>query len=258
MSNKIIPTTEKINRVVSFEQVKSNSEIKALIETANQSLALMGFTDHGRRHVSYTSKTAANILKALGYSQREQELAAITGYLHDVGNCINRKNHGLTGAMLAYEILSRMKMDPNEVIMITGAIGNHEEETGTPLTAVSAASAIADKSDAHKSRVSKQALENPEIAKQDIHNRVNLSILKNFITVDKENKIIKLKIFMDTKISSPMEFLQIYMLRMTMCENAAKLLGCSFELIINRTAINKSAPPTGDVLQQGETNVSDE
>jgi len=236
---------------ITLSTVKNHPEIKALIQTANANLEFLGYTEHGHRHVSYVSKTTANILRALGYPERTIELGAITGYIHDIGNAINRSNHGLTGAMLSFDILARMGLDPLENAQIISAVGNHEEQTGNPVNILSAALAIADKSDAHRSRVGKRTMD-------DIHGRVNLSILKNYITVDKENMVIRLFIYMDTKLSATMEFLQIYLTRMLMCEQAAKLLGCSFELIINRTIINRqNQSPTSENLAKGEKNVSE-
>jgi len=237
-------------KIITLQDVKNHIEIKSLVSSANTNLETMGYTEHGQRHVSYVSRTAANILLALGYEARMAELAAITGWIHDIGNAINRENHGLTGALLSYDILARMGMSSSEVALIIAAIGNHEEQIGTPINIVSAAVTIADKSDAHRSRVGKRTM-------NDIHGRVNLSIQKNYITVDKEKKVIKLFIYMDTKVSSTMEFLEIYMQRMIMCEKAAALLGCSFELIINKTIINRqNQSPTVESLAKTEKNVS--
>jgi len=235
---------------ITLADIKNNTEFKTLVAAANANLEILGYNEHGLRHVSYVSKTAANILKALDYSDREVELAAITGWIHDIGNAINRKDHGLTGALLSYDILARMGMPACEKAQIISSIGNHEEQIGTPVNIISAAVTIADKSDAHRSRVGKRS--------NDIHARVNLSILKNYITVDKDKKKIKLFIYMDTAISSTMEFLQIYLTRMTMCEHAARLLGCSFELIINKTIINRqNQSPDADKLVGNEENVSE-
>jgi len=235
---------------ISLQDVKNHIEIKALVEAANSNLEVLGYTEHGHRHVSYVSRTASNILSALGHSDRMAELAAITGWIHDIGNAVNRSSHGLTGAILSYDILARMGMAPTEIAQIIAAIGNHEEQIGTPINIVSAAVTIADKSDAHRSRVGRRTM-------NDIHGRVNLSIQKNYITVDKDKKVIKLFIYMDTKVSATMEFLEIYLERMLMCEKAAALLGCSFELIINKTIINRqNQSPTADKQAPTEKNVS--
>ena len=218
---------------ITLEQVKTNKAIHDLIEVANNNLQIMGYTEHGLRHVGYVSRTTANILRELGYDERVVELGAIAGWLHDIGNAVNRKNHGLSGATLAFQLLNNLGMDMTEIGIITGAIGNHEEETGLPVSAVSAALIIADKSDAHRSRVRMSRAD-----KSDIHDRVNLSIKKNSLVVDKQKRKIRLILFMD-KSSSLMEYLQIYLSRMILSEKASAFLDCSFELVINGEVINR-------------------
>ncbi len=222
-----------MQKKVSLAEVKANEEIRTLIDTANHNLEVMGYTEHGIRHVSFVSHATAEILSELGYDKRTVELGAIAGWVHDIGNAVNRSRHGITGAIMMYQILSSMGMPPQETAILAGAIGNHEEDIGVPVNPICAALIIADKSDAHRSRV--------RLGKHnlgDIHDRVNLSIKKNFITVDKEKKIIRLFIYMDY-ISSPMEYMQIYMSRLILCEQAADALGCVFELIINGSAVNR-------------------
>ena len=218
---------------VTLAMVKSNEEIRTLIDTANHNLEVMGYTEHGVRHVSFVSRATSEILYELGYDARMVELGAIAGWIHDIGNAINRRQHGISGAVLTYRILSEMKMPPSEIALIVSAIGNHEEEVGIPVNSICAALIIADKSDSHRSRVRKD-----KFNLNDIHDRVNLSIKKNFITVDKEQKKIKLFIYMN-EISSPVEYMQIYMSRIVLCEKAAATLGCAFELIINGSAVNR-------------------
>lgn len=218
---------------VTLASVKANEEIRTLIDTANHNLEVMGYTEHGIRHVSFVSHATSEILSELGYDDRTVELGAIAGWVHDIGNAVNRRRHGITGAVLTYRILSSMGMPPEEVALIVGAIGNHEEDIGVPVNPVCASLIIADKSDAHRSRVRRD-----KYNLNDIHDRVNLSIKKNFITVDKEKKVIRLFIYMDY-ISSPMEYMQIYMSRLVLCEKAAAALGCMFELIINGSAVNR-------------------
>ena len=233
--------------------IKANTEFRRLIDTANANLEVMGYTEHGLRHVGYVSKTTANILTALGYDARTVELGAIAGWIHDIGNAINRKHHGLTGATLAYNALSRMHMDVGEIAVIIGAIGNHEEETGLPVNAVSAALIIADKSDAHRSRVRKKTFDIT-----DIHDRVNMAIKKNYVVVDKEKGKIRLVIYMDAS-SSTMDYMQIYLTRILLCEKAAEFLGCVFELVINDAVINRQKPAEPHhTLDAGEKNVSEE
>lgn len=237
---------------ITLEQVKNDKDIRALIDSANSNLEKMGYTEHGLRHVGYVSKTTANILSTLGYDERTVELGAITGWIHDIGNAINRKHHGLTGATLAFEIL-RGRMDMDELAMIMGAIGNHEEETGIPVSALSAALIIADKSDAHRSRVRKSSY-----SSSDIHDRVNMSIKKNSLLVDKDERLIRLVITMD-ETSALMEYLQIYLTRMILSEKAADFLDCHFELVINGAVINRHTGVIKKVrIKSGEREVSED
>ncbi len=239
---------------VTLNDVKQNEEFKQLIESSNANLKVLGYTEHGLRHVGYVSKTTANILSTLGFDERTIELGAVAGWIHDIGNAINRKDHGLTGSLMAYDILIRMGMRPAEVTQIIAAIGNHEEETGTPVNAISAALILADKSDAHRSRVRRETAD-----RKDIHDRVNLSIKKNYLAIDKAKKIIRLVIQMDNT-SATMEYMQIYLSRMVLSEKAAAYLGCWFELVINGNVINRRKPvPAANVHPKaGETEVSEE
>lgn len=220
--------------MITLENIKSNKEIIALINTSCECLEALNYTEHGIRHANIVSSTAGKILSALGYNQKDIELAKIAGYVHDVGNAVNRKNHGVTGALLVYPILKEMGMPYEDINIITSAIGNHEEEIGTTVNHVSAAVIIADKSDAHRTRVKKGNYD-PD----DIHDRVNYSIKKNFIVIDEKARTISSKFYM-TEESSVMEFFQIYMSRIDMSEKASKFLECSFKLYINDTRINSS------------------
>lgn len=242
-----------MSKTVTLADVQNNSEFKSLIEASNDCLKALGYTEHGLRHVGYVSKTTANILSTLGFDERTVELGAIAGFIHDIGNAINRRHHGLTGAVLAYEILIRMGMPPNECALIISAIGNHEEETGMPLNAIAAALILADKSDAHRSRVRRETAD-----VHDIHDRVNLAIKKNYLAIDKTKKIIRLVIQMDST-SATMEYLQIYLSRMVLSEKAAAYFGYWFELVINGNVINRRRPPSkADRPKAGETEVSEE
>ena len=218
--------------MVTLQEIKQNEAIRVLIRAGNHYLEHMGFTEHGPRHVGYVSKTASYILKALGYSPREVELAAIAGWVHDVGNSVNRHDHGPLGAVLLLPILRETGMDMADIMEIITAVGNHEEQSGFISSNVSAALALGDKSDAHKSRVRNGQ---PDIT--DIHDRVNFSIQENRVTVDREKRIIRHELTMDAT-SSVMEYLQIYMSRIVMCEKAAAFLKCSFDLVINGQSIN--------------------
>lgn len=237
---------------ITLEDVKNNAEFKHLIDVSNANLTVLGYTEHGLRHVGYVSKTTANILNTLGYDPRTVELGAIAGWIHDIGNAINRTHHGLTGAVLAYQILIRMGMDAGEAAQIIAAIGNHEEETGTPVNAIAAALILADKSDAHRSRVRRETAD-----RKDIHDRVNLAIKKNYLAIDKKVKTIRLVIQMDNT-SATMEYLQIYLSRMVLSEKAAAFLGYWFELVINGNVINRRKPSPNVHPKAGETEVSED
>ncbi len=218
--------------MVTFDDVQNNPEIQALIREAGHVLSVMNYTEHGLRHVSYVSRTAHMILTKLGYDEKTCELAKIAGYIHDVGNMINRKNHGITAATLCYPILRDMGMDLDDVCEICAAVGNHEEEIGWVVNPIAAALIIADKSDAHRTRVKRIAQHF-----DDIHDIVNYSIRKNIVLVDSEHKIISIKFYMDNS-SSVMDYLRLFLPRMMMCEKAARFLGCAFRLYINDIIIN--------------------
>ncbi len=218
--------------MITLQEIKQNESIKALVRAANKYLETLGFTDHGPRHLSYVSRTASGVLKSLGYSEREIELAAIAGWVHDVGNSINRHEHGPNGAVLLYPILREAGMEINDVVEVITAVGNHEEESGTVSSAVSAALVIADKSDAHKSRVRNGK---PDLT--DVHDRVNFSIQKNNVTVDRKKHIIRQELQMNGS-SSVLEYLSIYLPRILMCEQACEFLGQRFELNINDRPVN--------------------
>ena len=221
--------------MITLQEIKQNESIKALVRAGNRYLEALGYTDHGPRHLGYVSRTASGILKSLGYSEREVELAAIAGWVHDVGNSVNRHDHGPNGAILLFPLLREIGMDIEDVMIIITAVGNHEEQSGTVSSAVSAALAIADKSDAHKSRVRNGR---PDVS--DIHDRVNFSIQENSVIVDRKHKIIRQELKMDES-SSVLEYLSIYLPRILMCERAAEFLGQHFELFINDRPVNNRA-----------------
>ena len=221
--------------MITLQEIKQNESIKALVRAGNRYLETLGYTDHGPRHLGYVSRTASGILKSLGYSEREVELAAIAGWVHDVGNSVNRHDHGPNGAILLFPLLREIGMDIEDVMIIITAVGNHEEQSGTVSSAVSAALAIADKSDAHKSRVRNGR---PDVS--DIHDRVNFSIQENSVIVDRKHKIIRQELKMDES-SSVLEYQSIYLPRILMCERAAEFLGQHFELFINDRPVNNRA-----------------
>jgi len=224
--------------MVTLSQIQNDPEVAALIEAGNAYLAALGYTDHGPRHVGYVSHTAAKVMRALERPQRQVELAAIAGWVHDVGNSVNRRNHGATGAVLLMPILRRMGVDIADALEIVTAVGNHEEEIGTVTSDVSAALVLADKTDAHRSRVRHGQ---PDL--MDIHDRVNYAISSSRVEVDARRGIVRHKLAMDAS-SSVLEYLQIYLERIVMCESAAKHLNCSFELVINGHTVNNRSPET--------------
>lgn len=213
--------------MVTYDDVRKNPNFSLMVNRAFEYLKAKGYTEHGMRHVSYVSQTTARILAELNFDARTVELGAIAGYLHDIGNMHNRKHHGVTGANLAYVELREMGMALAEVCDITTAIANHEEEIGLAVSPVTAALIIADKSDAHRTRVHRT----DDIS--DIHNRVNLAILASRIDVNPDLKTITLDIDFDQSLCQIMDYFEIYLNRMDMCKSAAALLDCRFRLVIN-------------------------
>ncbi|HUV04909.1 MAG TPA: HD domain-containing protein [Armatimonadota bacterium] len=213
---------------VTLRDVRRDPRVKTYIEKANEQMAAIGYTEHGFRHAGIVAGMARGIPRELGLSSRESELAAIAGYLHDIGNVINRANHCETGAMLAHNVLTSMGMNPEEVAIVMGAIGNHEEESGFPINSISAAVIIGDKSDVHYSRV-----QNPNPMMFDIHDRVNHAVQKSYLRVDPESKVISLELTVNVESASVMDYFEIFLLRMVMCRRAADCLGCKFKLVIN-------------------------
>ncbi|HVP14423.1 MAG TPA: HD domain-containing protein [Terriglobales bacterium] len=213
---------------VTFEMVRDNPRVKSFIRSADSALAEIGYTEHGERHVGLVAHIAYNTLKRLGHPDREAELAAIAGYLHDIGNAVNREVHAQTGAVMAMRILTDMGMPDEEVVQVMGAIGNHHETDGSAISAVAAAVILGDKSDVHRTRV-----RNPDMIKFDVHDRVNYAVEKSFLNVDESRKEITLELTIDTKISQVMEYFEIFMTRMLACRKAALFLGTSFGLTVN-------------------------
>lgn len=214
--------------MIKLEDLKKDEEIKTLINTAERQLIELGYTEHGLRHIGIVSTLAGKILKEFGYSEREVELAEIAGYMHDIGNAINREDHAHTGAMLAYEILKQRGMDMYEAAEIMMAIGNHDEKTGNAVSPISAALILADKSDVHRSRV-----RNANQSRFDIHDRVNYAVEESDLVVDKENNKVILKLKIDTNICPVIKYFEIFLDRMLLSKRAAHYLGIWFELNIN-------------------------
>lgn len=213
---------------ISFKEIKDNEELQLLIENGNSVLKALGFTEHSRRHAAKVAQCAGKILKELGYKKHEIELAKAAGYMHDIGNSVNRHDHAHTGAVLAYGILKDMGMPLKDVLTVTTAIGNHDEATGTAVDVVSAALILADKTDVRRNRVQNQV-----IANFDIHDRVNYAALSSVLDVDKEKKNIRMTLELDDSMCSVMDYFEIFMERMIMCRRAAEVFGCQFKLTAN-------------------------
>ena len=213
---------------MTYEEIKNNEAINTYIRCADESLAALGYTEHSFAHVTSVAQTAGYILETLGYSQRDVELAKIAGYMHDLGNLVNRIDHSQSGAVMAFRILDKLNMPPEEIATIVTAIGNHDEGTGVPVNAVAAALILADKSDVRRSRV-----RNTDEMNIDIHDRVNYSVIKSRLKINEEHTLIKLKLSVDKRYGAVMDYFEIFLGRMIMCRKAAEKLGLEFKLIIN-------------------------
>lgn len=219
-------------KIVTFKEVKNDPKVRKLIDGANEVMKAMGYTEHGHRHVGVVSSITRYIMENLGQSPREIELAQIAAYLHDIGNVIHRTNHPMHGAAIAFPILNDMGMDASEIAPVLGAIGNHEESTGLPISTMSAALVIADKSDVHFSRV-----QNPIVESYDIHDRVNAAVQKSRVEMDNSLRTIQLTLEIDTNQASVMEYFEIFLSRMVMCRRSAELFGYTFALEVNGTKL---------------------
>ena len=214
--------------MITLEDIKNNEIIKTYITRADESLAAIGYTEHSFAHVTRVAEVAGYILETLGFPEREVELARIAGYIHDIGNLVNRESHWLSGAVMAFRILEGLGFDAVEIATVTTAIGNHDEGTGIPVNPVCAALILADKTDVRRSRV-----RNMEVTGFDIHDRVNYSVKKSVLKINEDHTLIKLKLTIDTKYGSVMDYFEIFLGRMIMCRKAAERLGLEFKLIIN-------------------------
>jgi uncharacterized protein len=219
-------------RPVTLDEVKRDYEADVYIAKADEYTRAIGYTEHGARHANLVASIAGNVLRRLGSDERSVQLAGIAGYLHDIGNLVGRVNHEHTGALLASRILGRLGMSPQEMAVVMGGIGNHEEQTGEPVSKVGAALIISDKSDVHRSRV-----RNPDPTTFDMHDRVNYAVQHSFLRVDEAARTITLELTIDTRLSHVMEYFEIFLPRMVMCRRAAKMLGCQFKLQINGTKL---------------------
>ena len=214
--------------MLTYEEVTQSQAIRTYITRADESLAALGYTEHSFAHVMHVADTAKYILETLNFPSRTVELARIAGYLHDIGNLVNRVDHSQSGAVMAWSILNDMGCDPSEIATIVTAIGNHDEGTGVPVNAVAAALILADKSDVRRNRV-----RNRDIATFDIHDRVNYSVERSELRILPEEKVARLELTVDTHFSSVMDFFEIFLKRMLLCRRAAERLGVTFQLTIN-------------------------
>lgn len=212
----------------SYEAIKEDEEINLMIEKGNQVLGELGFTEHSTKHATKVAQEAARILKELGYSAHEIELSKVAGYMHDIGNSINRNDHAHSGAIMAYQILKERKMPLADAITVATAIGQHDEATGTAVDAVSAALILADKTDVRRNRVRNQV-----IANFDSHDRVNYAALGSHLQIKKEKKVIQMELEMDDSMCTVMDYFEIFLQRMLMCKRAAEVLGCRFKFLVN-------------------------
>lgn len=213
---------------VSLVEIRHNPKVKTLIEAANAQMNAIGYTEHGFRHAAMVSDRARELITALTNDEKQAELAAVAGYLHDIGNAVNRNAHPETSGTISFVLLNEMGTSMAEIAEIIGAIGNHEEDQGLPVSAISSALIIADKSDVHHSRV-----QNRNPLAFDIHDRVNFSVQRSDLRVNTTEKTISLELITDEKSASVMEYFEIFLSRMLMCRRAADFFGYKFKLVIN-------------------------
>lgn len=214
--------------MMNYEQIKQDSAVKTYIAQADASLGALGYTEHSFAHVGRVAATTAYILETLGYSERTVELGKIAGYLHDIGNLVNRVDHSQSGALMAFRMLDKWEFPAEETSLIVTAIGNHDEGTGVPVNPIAAALILADKSDVRRSRVRTK-----DMAVFDIHDRVNYSVTSSELTIDEAHTVVKLRLTVDTQFSTVLDYFAIFTNRMLLCRQAAQALGLQFKLIIN-------------------------
>jgi len=217
---------------LTLESLKADPEIAELIGAADSYLEVIGYTDHGLGHVERVAHRAKSILDELGMDARQGQLAAVAGLLHDIGNVVHRENHAQYSALLVFDLMKSRGMSTTELAVLMGAVANHNEVDGDPISNVSAALNIADKSDVARSRV-----RNPQLIKFDIHDRVNYAAKSSELTVNAKDHVIALHLEIDTKISQVMEYFEIFTSRMRMCRRSANFLNCDFQLVINEVQV---------------------
>jgi len=213
---------------MTYKEIRQNEAIKTYIRQADASLAVLEYTEHSFAHVSRVADIAGEILQTLGYPERDAELARIAGYLHDIGNLVNRIEHSQSGALMAFRILDKMGFPAEEIALVATAIGNHDEGTGVPVNPIAAALILADKTDVRRNRV-----RHKDMSRFDIHDRVNYSVTRSDLKINDAHTVIQLKLTIDTEVSSVMDYFEIFMERMIMCRQAAQRLGLQFQLVIN-------------------------
>ena len=213
---------------MTYQEIKNNEEVRALLEKGNRNLGVLGFTDHSEAHCALVAERAAYILRKLGYSEREEELVRIAGFMHDIGNAVGRTHHAELGALLANDILKRTDMSLQDRIDVIAAIGHHDESTGGARDPISAALVLADKTDVRRNRVRTQ-----DQAKFDIHDRVNYAVTGSTLEISEEKDVISLNLQVDERICAMYEYFDVFLNRMLMCRTAAEMLGCKFCLTVN-------------------------
>lgn len=219
---------------ITYEEIKNNKEINIYMEQGNEMLGVLGYTEHSKRHAAKVAETAGSILKELGYSEREAELAKIAGYMHDIGNCVNRNDHPHSGAVMSFQILRELNMAPKEIAVIVNAIGQHDEHTGTAVDPVSAALILADKTDVRRNRV-----RNKIKAAFDKHDRVNYAVTSSRLEINKQAGAFELHLEIDEEMCSMLDYYEIFLQRMLMCRRAAEIFGMKFKLYTNASAGDK-------------------
>ncbi|MBE6032177.1 MAG: HD domain-containing protein [Clostridiales bacterium] len=214
--------------MVTYEDIRKNEDIRTYIVRADESLTALGYTEHSFAHVVKSAETAKYILETLGYPKRDQELAQIAAYLHDIGNVVNRADHAQSGAVMAFRLLDNMNMPAGEIATVITAIGNHDEGTAVAVTPIAAALILADKTDVRRSRV-----RNSSPATFDIHDRVNFSVRESSVEINEDHTVIALQLTIETEMCSIMDYFEIFLGRMVLCRKAAAKLGLEFHLVIN-------------------------
>jgi metal-dependent HD superfamily phosphatase/phosphodiesterase len=217
---------------MTYEEIRRDKEIRTCVERADAALCALGYTEHNQAHVCRVAEEAGRILSLLGYSEHDVEIAKIAGYMHDIGNVVNRQDHCQSGAIMAFTLLRERGFDACDIADIMTAIGNHDEGAGTPVSAIAAALILADKSDVRRSRV-----RNTDHISFDIHDRVNYSVEKSTLSVNEEKTLLTLSLAIDTTIGSVSDYFEIFLERMLLCRRAAEFLGLQFRLVINEQVL---------------------